>query len=108
MRATEATEEELLNRIAAIQAAAEILDDNHELSHGDRRAFLTVIQIETARLQALVRQIAFVVPRLPAARIGNPCDAAHLIDHVVFVGRPVQRRYRISDHRRAQRSAREK
>lgn len=58
MRASEATEEELLNRIAAIQAAAEILDDNHELSHGDRYAFLTVIQAETARLHALVRQMA--------------------------------------------------
>ena len=62
MRATQATEEELLNRIAAIQAAAEILHDNHELSHGDRHAFLTVIQAETARLQALVRQIASLFP----------------------------------------------
>ena len=58
MRAHEATEEELLNRIAAIRAAAEILDDNHELSHGDRHAFLAVIQIETACLHTLVRQIA--------------------------------------------------
>jgi nitrogen-specific signal transduction histidine kinase len=57
-----ATEEELLNRIAAIQAAAEILDDNHELSHSDRHAFLTVIQTETARLQALVRQMASLLP----------------------------------------------
>jgi signal transduction histidine kinase len=62
VRATQATEEELLNRIAAIQAAAEILDDNHELSHGDRHAFLIVIQTETARLQALVRQISFLFP----------------------------------------------
>ena len=62
MRATEATEEELLNGIAAIQVAAEILDDNHGLSHGDRDAFLTVIQTETARLQALVRQIASLFP----------------------------------------------
>jgi signal transduction histidine kinase len=57
-----ATEEELLNRIAAIQAAAEILDDNHELSHADRHAFLTAIQTETERLQALVRQIASLFP----------------------------------------------
>lgn len=62
MRTTEATEEELLDRIAAIQAAAEILDDNHELSYGDRDAFLTVIQTETARLQALVRRLAFLFP----------------------------------------------
>jgi hypothetical protein len=61
VRATEATEEELLNRIAAIQAAAQILNDNHELSQGDRHAFLTVIQTETAHLQALVRQIAFLL-----------------------------------------------
>ena len=62
MHANEATEEELLNRIAAIQAAAEILDDNHELSHADRHAFLTAIQTETERLQALVRQIASLFP----------------------------------------------
>jgi hypothetical protein len=62
VRATEATEEELLNRIAAIKAAPEILDDNHELSHGDRHAFLAVIQTETARLQALVRHIASLFP----------------------------------------------
>ena len=60
-----ATEEEMLNRIAAIQAAAEILDDNQELCHGDRRAFLTVIQTETARLQALVRTHSIFVRRLP-------------------------------------------
>lgn len=73
MRATEATEEELLNRIAAIQAAAEILDDNHELSHGDRHAFLTAIQTETARLRAQVGQIASLFPdclRLGSATSG--------------------------------------
>ncbi len=62
MRTGEATEEELLNRIAAIQAAAEILDDNCGLSNGDRRAFLAVIQMESRRLQALVRQIALLFP----------------------------------------------
>jgi hypothetical protein len=58
----QATEEELLNRIAAIQAPAEILSDNHELSLGDRHAFLTVIQTETARVQALVKRIASLFP----------------------------------------------
>jgi hypothetical protein len=67
VRGTEATEEELLNRIAAIQAAAEILDDNHELSHADRHAFLTAIQTETARLQALVGQIASLFPDIEVA-----------------------------------------
>ena len=62
MRANEATEEEPLNRIAAIQAAAEILDDNRELSHADRHAFLMAIQTETTRLQALVGQIAPLFP----------------------------------------------
>ena len=62
MRSTEPTEEELLNRIAAIQAAAEILDDNSGLSHGDRQAFLNVIRAETERLHALVRQIARLFP----------------------------------------------
>jgi nitrogen-specific signal transduction histidine kinase len=55
-------EEELLNRIAAIQAAAEILDDNHELSYGDRHAFLTVIQSEAARLHALVQRMTSSFP----------------------------------------------
>jgi signal transduction histidine kinase len=73
VRATEATEEELLNRIAAIQAAAEILDDNHELPYGDRHAFLTVIQTETARLQALVRQIASLFP--DCLRLGSATSA---------------------------------
>ena len=62
MRATEATEQELLNRIAAIRAAAEILDDHQELSHADRHAFLAVIQTETSRLHSLVRQIASLFP----------------------------------------------
>lgn len=56
------TEQEFLNRIAAIQAAAEILDDHQDLSSSDRRAFLTVIQAETARLHALVRCLASLVP----------------------------------------------
>lgn len=56
MSACQAMEEELLNRIAAIRAAAEILDDGDELSHGDRHAFLMVIQTEAARLHTLVRQ----------------------------------------------------
>jgi nitrogen-specific signal transduction histidine kinase len=58
----EAPAEVLLNRIAAIQAAAEILDDNQELSLVDRQAFLTVIQAETARMQSLVRRMAALFP----------------------------------------------
>ncbi len=50
-------EEEILNRIAAIQAAAEILDDNDTLPNRERHAFLAVIQCETARLHALVRDV---------------------------------------------------
>jgi nitrogen-specific signal transduction histidine kinase len=73
VRAHEATEEELLNRIAAIRAAAEILDDNHELSHGDRHEFLAVIQTETARLQALVPQIASLFP--DCLRLGSATSA---------------------------------
>ena len=74
MRATEATEEELLNWIAAIQAAAEILDDNHELSGADRHAFLTLIQTETTRLQAPVRQIASLFP--DCLHLGSATNAA--------------------------------
>lgn len=62
MRVTEATEEEIFNRIAAIQAAAEILDDNDELSYGDRHAFLAAIQVETARLHGLLRSVASIFP----------------------------------------------
>ena len=62
MRATEATEQDILNRIAEIQAAAEILDDNDELSYGDRHAFLAVIQAESARLHSLLRQIVSLFP----------------------------------------------
>jgi hypothetical protein len=69
VRAHEATEEELLNRIAAIRAAAEILDDNHELSQGDRHAFLTVI----ALLQAPVRQTASWFP--DCLRLGSASSA---------------------------------
>jgi len=62
VRLNEVEEEELLNRIAAIQAAAEILDDTDELSHGDRHALLTAIQTEAARLHALVRQVTSLLP----------------------------------------------
>jgi hypothetical protein len=61
VRLNEVEEEELLNRIAAIQAAAEILDDTDEFSHGDRHAFLAAIQTEAARLQALVRSFCPIV-----------------------------------------------
>lgn len=54
MRPDEACEQELLNRLAAIQAAAEILDDNDDLSAADRRPFLLVIRSETERLHQLI------------------------------------------------------
>lgn len=51
----ESNEQELLNRLAAIQAATEILLDN-DLPLKERRAFLTVIERESGRLLGLVRQ----------------------------------------------------
>lgn len=48
------SEQDALNRLAAIRAAAEILDDNQDLSPSDRRLFLLVIQTETARLHRLI------------------------------------------------------
>ena len=48
------SEQEVLNRLAAIRAAAEILDDNDDLSRSDRRLFLLVIQTETTRLHRLI------------------------------------------------------
>jgi hypothetical protein len=50
----ELSEQELLNRLAAIQAAAEILDDNQDLLPNDRRLFLLVIQTETTRLHRMI------------------------------------------------------
>jgi signal transduction histidine kinase len=50
----EAFEEELLNRLAAIRAAAEILDDHEDLSSSDRRQFLLVLKTETRRLQQMI------------------------------------------------------
>jgi hypothetical protein len=50
----EASQQELLNRLAAIQAAAEILEDNENLSPSDRRLFLFVIRTETTRLHRMI------------------------------------------------------
>ena len=50
VRPGELSEQELLNRLAAIQAAAEILDDNQDLSPSERRLFVLVIRTETTRL----------------------------------------------------------
>jgi hypothetical protein len=50
----EGSEQELLNRLAAIQAAAEIFDDNEDLSPNDRRLFVLVIRTETTRLHHLI------------------------------------------------------
>ena len=50
----EPSEQEVLNRLAAIRAAAEILDDNDDLSSSDRRLFLLVIQTETTRLHRMI------------------------------------------------------
>ena len=54
MHPGELSEQELLNRLAAIQAAAEILDDNQDLSLSDRRLFVFVIRAETTRLHRMI------------------------------------------------------
>lgn len=56
MHPAELAEQEMLNRLAAIQAATEILVDNDDLPTSERRAFLTVIERETGRLLCLVRR----------------------------------------------------
>lgn len=58
---SEAAEEEVLNRIAAIQAAAEILHDNDDMPRQQRDMFLTAITHETARLSRMVRGCSRVV-----------------------------------------------
>lgn len=54
VRPDEESEQELLNRLAAIQAAAEILDDNEDLSPSERRLFVLVIRTETTRLHRMI------------------------------------------------------
>lgn len=54
VRHDRAHEQDLLNGVTAIQAAAEILSDNADLSVHDRRDFLLVILAETNRLQRLI------------------------------------------------------
>lgn len=53
MRLNESSEEKLLNRLAAIQAAVEILADNADLSPTERRRFVRVIRAESARLHQM-------------------------------------------------------
>jgi hypothetical protein len=48
------SEQEVLNRLAAIQAATEILEDNEDLSPSDRHLFLLVIRTETTRLHRMI------------------------------------------------------
>ena len=62
MSRNEAAEQEVLNRIAAIQAAAEILRDNHDMPHQERHMFVTAITHEAQRLSRLIQ--------------GCPCDFA--------------------------------
>lgn len=54
VRRDEGSEQELLNRLAAIQAAAEILDDNEDLSPSERRLFVLVIRTETTRQYSII------------------------------------------------------
>lgn len=54
MHTDDETEQDLLNRLAAIQAAAEILEDEDALSHGERKRFAGVIRHETTRLHLIL------------------------------------------------------
>ena len=54
MHPNKLSEQEVLNRLAVIRAAAEILNDNDDLSPSDRRLFLLVIQTETTRLHRII------------------------------------------------------
>jgi hypothetical protein len=55
MKSDRADEQEVLNRIAAIQAAAEILHDNDDMPRHERRVFLNAIAAESSRLSRLIR-----------------------------------------------------
>jgi hypothetical protein len=56
MKSDKADEQEVLNRIAAIQAAAEILHDNDDMPHHERRMFLNAIVGESSRLSRLIQR----------------------------------------------------
>jgi signal transduction histidine kinase len=56
VRAVESKDQDMLNRLTAIQAAAEILDDHEDLSANDRRLFLFVIRSETKRLHRMIEE----------------------------------------------------
>ncbi len=66
----EAARQELLNRVAAIQAAAEILHDNAQMPDHERHVFLKAITHESARLARLVQSCADAVTI--AASYGEP------------------------------------
>ena len=55
MESHEADGQEVLNRVAAIQAAAEILHDNDDMPRHERRMFLDAIACEASRLSRLIR-----------------------------------------------------
>lgn len=48
-------EQEVLNRVAAIRAAAEILHDNENMPCHERHVFLAAITDEAARLSRLIQ-----------------------------------------------------
>lgn len=52
-----ALSEEIINRITAILAAAEILDNNIDLEMNERQAFLNVIHAEALQLEQHIRTI---------------------------------------------------
>jgi len=58
VRTNRAADEDLLNSISAIRAAAEILEDNRDLPAGEQRAFFCIIRSEAGRLAAAVRSKA--------------------------------------------------
>ncbi|WP_223291532.1 hypothetical protein [Defluviicoccus vanus] len=57
MHVNAALSEEIINRITAILAAAEILDNNIDLEMNERQAFLNVIHAEALQLEQHIRTI---------------------------------------------------
>lgn len=55
MSLNEAAEQEVLNRIAAIQAAVEILHDHQDMPRHERRRFLVAITEEAGRLSRMLQ-----------------------------------------------------
>ena len=72
MHCSPATQENVRNSLAAIRAAAEILEANEHLTPLERQAFVTAIQEETSRLSAVMEDASPAPAEAPVRLAGRP------------------------------------